>query len=476
MAKTILSAEQAKFLKQKHDNELILASREMRPYMKKLENSSLAKFRAITDEDAVTLMNQFKAMDTAIEMASGSYGDMGRLPIIKYEFLTYNYGENINNIVASAQTVDEPEGDILYKEIIASDTAGDVTAGAKLASGAVAPQYFKNYGNNGFGITTDTTATASYNISLGGAVVKNSVSVITDIPNASGQMLYGRDDGYGNIIGLGLQGTVNYATGAVALTFASATPAGKAITVNFTSDVETTGDIPRAFLGLNRKHVVCNTIALAEEFGMFQDFVIFKKIGKTSDEEMIQELTNLINFQLFNKLTADLVASVPEASKFTWVRHKSDYVTYAQAVPEVSRKLGQMDGAIKKAAGRGMANVILAGTNACPDLEALEGFESIEVGNYGASIKGKYRNRIVICQPMLDDNKIIGAYRNQQSKFDGACYSAVYMPLYLSDILVGSGGNNAKRERVAYTWAQTGVAVPEMTAQLDILETPVTSA
>jgi len=474
MSKTILNAEQAQFLKKKHDSELILASREMRPYMKKLENSSLAKFRSITDEDAVTLMKQFKAMDMAIEMASGSVGDLGRLPIIKYEFLTYNYGENLNNIIASNQSVDEPEGDILYKEIIASNSAGDVNAGDVLASGAKAPKYFTSFGDNGFGVEVETTTATTYTVNLGSMAVKNSIRISSDIPLTSGTA-YGQDDGYGSIMGVGLEGTVDYANGTVTLVLGSAPEAGKKIMVKFTADVESSGDIPKMFLGLNRKHVICDTIALASEFGVFQDFVIFKKIGKTSDEETIQELTNLINFQLFNRLTADIVKNVPESSKFSWVRHQSDYVTYAQAVPEVSRKLAQMDGAIVKQAGRGMANIILAGTNACPDLEALEGFESIEVGNYGATVKGKYRNRIVICQPMLDDNKIVGVYKNQKSDYDGACYSATYMPLYLSDMLVGSGGNNAKRERVAYTWATTGVAVPEMTASLDILETPETS-
>jgi len=383
--KTILSAEQTKVLKQKHDHDLALASKELRPYMQKLEKSSLARFRTITDEDAVNLHKQFKQLDTALEMASGSFGDMGRLPIIKYEFLTYNFGENLNNIVASSQSVDEPEGDILYKEIIASDSIGDVTAGDILSSGASAPtEYFENYGVNGFSISSTITSTLATTITftLSTAIVKNAVSIITDISGTSGQYLNGRDDGYGHILGYGLQGTVVYSTGVVTVVLASAPTEGDVITLNYTKDIETSGEIPRMFLGLNRKHVVCETIALASEFGVFQDFVIFKKVGKTSDEETIQELTNLINFQLFNYLTTSVIASVPSDGLFTWIRKPSNYVTYSQNVPEVTRKLAQMDGAIKQAAGRGIANVLIAGTNAVPDLESLEGFESIEVGNY----------------------------------------------------------------------------------------------
>lgn len=473
--KTILSAEQTKFLKQKHDKELALASKQMQPYMQKLEKSSLAKFRSLTEEDSVNLMKQFKAMDTSLEMASGAVGDLGRLPIIKYEFLTYNFGENLNNIAASTQSVEEPEGDILYKEIIASDSIGDITAGDILSSGAEAPtSYFENYGVNGDAVKTTLTTSSSTTITftLSTEIVKNAVSVVTDIVGNGGTYLSGRDDGYGNILGYGLQGTVNYSTGKVDIELASAVTKSQVVTLNYTRDIETSGDIPRMFLGLNRKHVICNTIALASEFGVFQDFVIFKKVGKTSDEETIQELTNLINFQLFNHLTASVLQSVPDAGKFTWVRKPSNYVTYPQNVPEVTRKLGQMDGAIKQAAGRGIANVLIAGTNAIPDLESLEGFESIEVGNYGATVRGKYRGRIVISQPKMDKDTMVGFYRNQNSDFDGACYSATYMPLYLSDVLIGSGGNTAKRNRVAYTWATTGCAIPAMTTQLTITETP----
>jgi len=490
--RTVLSAEQLKYVQKQKDMELASAHRQVKPYLKALENSSLAKFRKLTDADVINLAHRFNTMDAFLEMctSAGNLGDLGRLPIFKYEYLTYEYGENINNIVSSCQSVDEPSGDILYKQIIAIKDSGSVNAGQVLASAKQAPDNWQvaDFGINGKKATINTEAgTATYTLALSQAVVPNMVSIKSDIL-VNNVPVSGQDDGYGNLAGYGIKaGTVNYETGAISITLSNAPEAGKKIYVLYTYNVEETGDIASFTGGLARLPITCDTIAIAGEFGIFQDFAIFKKVGKSADEDTIQDLTNMVNYQLFNRLmlggsstvmvdnvpVSGVANAVPASHQMTWYRKPNTTSNnyYALQAPEITRKLAQMDGFIQQDMGRGSANVLVAGTNACADLEFLEGFEPIEVGSYGAKIKGKYRNRIVISNPAQDPNTIYGWYKGTQD-FDCSTYCATYMPITMSDVLVGQGGNLARRARVIATWASAGVTVPAGLASLHIEDAP----
>ena len=489
--RTVLSAEQLKYVQRQKDMELASAHRRVKPYLKALENSSLAKFRSLTDKDVLNLAHRFATMDSFIEMctSAGNVGDLGRLPIFKYEYVTYEYGENMCNIVSSSQPVDEPSGDVLYKQLIAINASGSVAKNQVLASAKKAPDSWtvSDFGVNGKKATITTTATAQYTLALGQAVVPNMVSIKSNIL-VNNVPISGQDDGYGNIAGYGIKGgTINYETGALTLELSATPEAGKSIYVFFTYNVEDTGEIASFTGGLGRLPITCDTIMLAGEFGIFQDFAIFKKIGKSADEDTIQDLTNMVNYQLFNRLMlggsstimvdgvpqSGVVNCVPETHQMTWYRQpnatSNNY--YSLQAPEITRKLAQMDGFIQQDLGRGSANVLVAGTNACADLEFLEGFESIEVGSYGAKIKGKYRNRIVVSNPGQDPNTIYGFYKGTQD-FDAATYCATYMPITMSDVLVGQGGNLARRARVIATWAQAGVTLAEGLASLHIEDAP----
>ena len=490
--RTVLSAEQLKYVQRQKDIELSSAHRKVKPFLKALESSSLAKFRKLTDTDVINLAHRFNTMDSFIEMctSAGNVGDLGRLPIFKYEYVTYDYGENINNIVSSVQSVDEPSGDILYKQILAIKDAGDVKAGQVLASAKKAPDNWQvtNFGINGMRATVATVAgTASYTLAIGKKIVPNMVSIKSNIL-VNNVPVSGIDDGYGNLMGYGIKaGTVNYETGAIEIELSEAPEADKAIYVFYTLNVEDSGDIASFTGGLARLPITCDTIALAGEYGIFQDFAIFKKIGKAADEDVIQDLTNMTNFQLFNRLmiggsstvnvdgvpASGVMNCVPASHQMIWYRQPNTTSNnyYSLQAPEIARKLSQMDGFIQQDMGRGSANVLVAGTNAIADLEFLPDFEPIEVGTYGAKVKGKFRNRIVISNPAQDANTIYGFYKGTQD-FDAATYCATYMPITMSDVLVGQGGNLARRARVLATWAASGVAVPEGLASLHIEDAP----
>ena len=491
MGRTVMSAEQLKYVQKQKDMELASAHRKVKPYLKALENSSLAKFRSLTDQDVINLAHRFATMDNFIEMctANASLNELGRLPIIKYEYLTYDYGESMTNIVTSTQTVDEPSGDVLYKQIVAIDTAGDVQAGQSLLNAKKAPDSWqvKNFGINGLVASTTTVAgTTQYTFEPDFALLKNAVAVQTDI-ELNGVPVSGRDDGYGHIAGYGLgASTVDYEEGTIVIKLANSPEAGKTINVFFSHNVEEDGKIPAFTMGLNRLPISCDTIALAGEFGIFQDFAIFKKIGKGCDADIIQDLTNMVNMQMFNRLMlggtsmvkvgnalkSGVINCVPESHALTWYRapHTANNY-YSLQAPEITRKISQLDGLIQQDMGRGSANVLVAGTNVIADLEFLPDFEPIEVGSYGAKIKGKYRNRIVISNPAQDKDTIFGWYKGTQD-FDCATYSATYMPITMSDMLVGRGGNLAKRARVIATWANAGVTVPEGLVSLNVADAP----
>jgi len=443
-------------------------------WFSQLQESKLAKYRPIDENDFIALGDKFQKMDELIQIAEsqGTVDALGRLPIIKYDFLTYQHGTNPLSLVASNQSVEEPAGSILFKSVYASNSRGDVQEDEQLFSANQSPKYYKQFAVNDGVAVIDTVANQKeYEFDFGEAILKNSVSVRTDI-QVGATVLNGRDDGYGYIQGFGLQGTVNTETGKGVITLIEAPEAGKKITIQVSKDVEKTGNAAKIGIGLRRKEVKCEEITLIGEFGLFQDYAIYKKVGVKADDDLIVDLSNAINFELFNRFNDAIIAAVPKSHKFGWARHKSEYTTYGQNVPEIYRKLSQLDAVMHQDAGRGKANVIIAGTNATADLTCLEGFESIETDGYGAVLKGKVQGRTVITNPGIDKDMIYGIYKGAQG-FDGAGYLAVFMPFYLSDLLPGSGGNNIKRERVAATWAATGIAVPEFTASLAITEEPV---
>jgi hypothetical protein len=81
-----------------------------------------------------------------------------------------------------------------------------------------------------------------------------------------------KDIGGGQIYGIGLSGTVNYGTGAVALTFASDPGAGKVILCTYQQNYELSVDLPKIDSFFASSPIQARVYALKSNIGMLQSF------------------------------------------------------------------------------------------------------------------------------------------------------------------------------------------------------------
>ena len=160
--------------------------------------------------------------------------------------------------------IDEEQGLVYFKNVRAVDSRGTITAGDDLVnpqSGTVTPSGYASNSiageqlgavGNGTLVTFSGTAAAK-------PVRPESLRITVE----SDAVNYAVDDGKGNLLGIGVKvGTVNYATGAISITWAAAPANAKKILMSYHQNLEAAADIPEIESYFDSKTVKARAYAL----------------------------------------------------------------------------------------------------------------------------------------------------------------------------------------------------------------------
>lgn len=228
---------------------------------------------------------------------------------------------------------------------------------------------------------------------------------------------FAMDDGAGHIIGFGIQGTIDYSTGAVSVTVSGEVAANTLLSATYQTNVELADDLAQVQSEFASKQVKARIYALKSTIGLLQSYAMQKRFGMVAEDEAAKDLISEINAELGGDLVRVLDNASPnKANPLTWDNKAPNGVSALEHRMSFMFALSMMDKNIATTAGRGAANIYIAGATACAIMQNLPQFKLISDSTMtGPHVFGTISGKTVIrvVDPnVLDTNKVIGVYKS----------------------------------------------------------------
>lgn len=445
--------------------------RKYRQYVEQLEkNSLLRKFKTISTFDVWALGKMLENTDSMMRMceANGTVADLGVLPRIARDIVTIAYGTSPLAVICSTQPIDEEVGIVYYKAVKAISDGGNISAGDTIAS---ALGSWKT--PTGFS-TAETTET----IGTGDGTAKTFNKILAYKPVRPGTVrvvagsVVGTDVNQdGVIIGNGVSGTINYTTGALSVTFATAPGNGVAITATYWGNVEDLSlGVKEINYELESKMVRAKIFVLKGITGLFKAYSMQKRFGIAAEEELAVDLVNAINSEIFGTLVTQMNAQVPAGNAVTWTITRPDGVSYFEHKQSIKDAIAGAERKIIEGAKRGAVSFIIAGSGVASVLRTLFGWETIYEGQ-GMATGHLFGNLDGIPVIRITDTNVLGAndaivgYKGPGA-FEAPAVFAPYMPITVTSVLPTA--SPIVTQRAAACWAGVEVLIPNFLAKLSI--------
>jgi len=427
--------------------------------------SNVAGTRGVTNEDLFALGQQLENYEDfqAFTEANGSKGDLGVLPNIALDVITASSAQSPIALFASIQPLQEEQGTIYFKNVVASTTRGNISKGDTLtnvANGRVKrPQAFSGeevYGEESGVVGDGTEKAASFTVNYAPVRARN-VEVTLDDGGAVKLI----DDGQGNLIGLGGQGTVDYVTGAVTINFVDAPADGVKVLVSYATNFEVMNEIPTIRSEFDSIGVRARTFALRSDIGLFKSFSLGKRFGINVEETMAKDLTQELTTEVASGVVmqAYLAATgntnwdkaVPADASYSYTEHK---LTFFDALAESESVM------LANAGRSGGATAMVAGHKACSIMRTMPGFKTAGDLNavLGTHFYGTLDGKPVIRTSVIPANEIILISKGT-SMFDTSVVYAPYLPLFVTNMTDGGIDHNPLRNQKGVA-LQAGMVAP----------------
>lgn len=431
-----------------------------RNYIDTLEKYTLlGKLKGVQSWDVVQLgemLDKWKIFERRVNEEGLS--SLGTLPKVAFDVITLSYGNSVIPFLASVQNIEEERGTVYFKVIKRGDT-GEVIAsgrtGMKLQQGLASNTITETLG-------TTTATVLTYNVTATKTPIRPE-TLRVEVGTS-----YGQDDGNGNILGVGLYGTVDYATGAITINLYTDPGSGVNINATYQLDVESISELPKINIEFDSIGVFARVYALKGTLGVLQSFALKNRFGIVAEDELAKDLVVSIN----NEIGGDLIRAMKAqaVNTTTWSKTPPSGVSYFEHKQTLKDAIADIEGQMASNAGRGIITTIVAGTSAAAILSTLPGFEKVSSGKeMGAHVFGELDGMVVI---RVNDNTTLAAEEivttyNPDNPFEGGAVFAPYMPLITTDLLP-EGKNPLSNQRAVAVWADVKVMVPEFIGNITI--------
>ena len=442
-----------------------------RSYMKALNESTLCKVRGeLNSGDVWSLGKQLEQWEDYLAVCedAGNTNLLGKIPQIAMDVITAVHGASIVPIIAGVQPIDDEQGTVYFKNVRAETTRGDQTAGDILSdprTGAVTPS---GYASNYLTSTTDTVdATVLYNVALGEALRAGTIVVTT-----YSSSIFGQDDGKGNILGVGISGTVNYLTGAIALTFLANPGANTGgLVINYQYNQELATDLPKISTFFDSTSVRARVYALKATIGMLQSFGMRKRFGMIAEDEIARDLVSEINKEIGGDLIKQLSATALGTTQFD--KTPPTNISYFEHKQTWKDKLADSEAVLVGNAGRGTISVLIVGREQAAVIQTLPGFVKLTDGNtLGSHVFGTIDGVTIV---RVNEAAVLAAKSGiaiwkGMSPFEAPVVYAPYMPLVVTATLP-EAPNPLGSMKAAAVWAGVQSLVPQFATKFNMIET-----
>ena len=442
-----------------------------RDHMDVLEHDSmLSKVQGgISHFDVYALGKQLEQFEyyKAFCEDQGNVNMLGKIPDIAFDVITAVHGASIIPVIASVQPIEEERGTVYFKTVRSANTKGSQTAGGILVDPRSSSVYPSGYASNSLSGevgATSVAATLSYAFVLAAFPVKSESLTI----QLGSSAVIGKDIGaaasapnVGRIWGNGLSGTVNYLTGAVAITLSADPGNGVQILASYQQNYELSSDIPQIDSYFDSVGILAKVYALKGTVGMLQSYGMSKRFGMVAEEELAKDLVQEINKEIGGDLIRKLKAVAVGTTTFS--RTAPGSVSYFEHKQTYKDKMAEAARVIVDNAGRGDISVLIVGKTHAQTVSTLPGFVKLFDGNsLGAHVFGTLDGIIVV---RVTDSAVLGteeglALWKGQTPFEAAAVYSPFMPLTVTGTLPQSP-NPLQSMRAAAVWAGVEAIVPQ---------------
>jgi hypothetical protein len=439
-----------------------------------IHESPLSETKGVTDQDIVTVGQQLDMFESYVEFCheAGTASDLGVIPNIAIDIISGSYGASVLPLFSSVQNLAEEQGLVYFKQVRAEDTRGNINAGDIIRDPRSATQIYQSgyAGENVGPVAVSATAPGDTNYLFGlTATPVRPRTVTITIPSLG---IEGIDNGKGDIVGVGIQGTIDYPTGAVEINLVGVVPsATEDIIAEFATEFEASGQVPRMNTVIDSISVKAEIFALRGQTGLFKNWTMRKRFGKLADQEMVNDLTGELTAELNYRGTGIVLNNTP-GTPTTFNPVPSGGVSYYEHKQEFLDKVSQAEVKILNQAGKGRINVMLAGTEIASLYSNMPKFVRSNIDSDGPHVYGTYDNVTVIRCPNYPTLEAVGLYRGP-GMFDAPLVYAPYMPLFIGST-IPSPDNILINESLAAIWSAFKSVVPNYTTKI-VLSNPLSA-
>jgi len=437
-------------------------------------NSELAKLGSVSSFDIYSIGRQLEMYEEYQSFCEnrGSVADLGAIPSMALDVITASQASAVLPLIASVQPINEEQGIIYYKKIVATDTAGGFQAGETINHAFDGEQikYSGSYGAGRQSVVADKTADTvkEYAGTLAVPVRPNTVEItVAGTPFKA----FDRD---GSLMGNGVYGTFNYANGTFELKFSENPGADHDIHITFDADVELQDDLPGIAGGMESTDIRAEVFALKSETGLLQEFSFSKRFGKMADDEVAKDLTSEMTRILNTAGIQRLYRNARGVS--TWYKRPPSHISYAEHKLTFVDAVATAEAVLTTNAGRGTISRMIAGSIAATTLRTLPGFRPVEGGlNHQVGLYGYLDGVPVIrAAKVMPDKEILCIYKGA-GYFESPLVYAPYMPLFVGNTLPVTN-NPMRSQRMACVWAGMKSVIGQYVTRLVINDTDVDPA
>lgn len=434
-----------------------------------LEDSQLGKLKTLSAFDFYAvgkMLEQWEFVNQNALHEAGSTNTLGVLPKIAYDVITVSYGSSILPLIASVQPIEEERGIVYFENIKFSTTKGSHTAGdvqVNPKTGAVTPQAYASNSVASEVVATSVNSTLGYTFTLAQKPIRKQTLKIT-----FSSTIWAQDDAKGNLLGIGLSGSVNYVTGVVTVNFSSNPGAGTSILADYQINYELASTLPQIEPFMDSTDVMARIYVLKGLVGMFQSFGMKKRFGLAAEEELGKRLVQSINAEIGGDAVRKLVAMA--VGNTTWDSTKAANISEWEHRQGMSLYLSELENVLVGNAGRGAISVYVGGRDFCTKISALNGFTKIaDPAALGPQVYGTYNGITVIRvndANIMAASEAVGLYKGT-SPWEAPVVYAPYMPLITTDMMP-EGTNPLASQRAAASWVALKELVPNFVTKFTV--------
>lgn len=439
-------------------------------------NSNLAKAKkysgGVGEQDLIQLGQQFKMFENYVSFCEtiGSSSELGDTPKIGLDIITGIAANSIVPFVGGTQNMKDEEGFLYFDRVKAGSTRGNMTAGQIIRDPRQAAQaYQRGYATENQGPTA-VSATAVgvtiYNIALPQAPVKPGTLELI-IPGMGNIEALDRRDG--KIIGDGISGVINYASGTISLQLAAVPGGIFDIVATYKTDFEVTGNVPLIQTDLDKINVKAEIVALRGQTSIYKNYAMQMRFGQQASANMVNKLINEITAEINYKVADQCLAAAVGETRFDPIP-RFEAVAQTLHIQEFMNMWRVADQQIRTNAGKGAIQTILAGDQVCTAFSMIPAYSQSRIVADGPHVHGTIDGITVIRCPHYDPLIAVGLFRGM-GMFDTGFLYGPFMPLYV-DGSIPSPQNILVKEGLVTTWAAFKTVVPRYFTKFRLLRAP----